>query len=285
MGLLAIGQDITERRNLEAQLRHAQKMEAVGRLAGAVAHDFRNQLTVIIGYADKILSTASVDDQHAASARNILDAADRSSKLTGHMLAFSRKEPLRPEVVAPAKLIARLADPLEHMIGRKVRITTSVADDLDNISIDTAQFENMMINLAINARDAMLDGGDLTIDVQAAELDSEHTRINVDAAPGGYVAIAVTDTGVGMGAKTLQNIFDPFFTTKPVGQGTGLGLSMVHGFVRQSGGNITVDSEPGRGTTFTIYLPTTVDQPAELAKTAETPKGRQEASAVRIRDK
>jgi PAS domain S-box-containing protein len=258
------GIDITEQKDLEAQLRQAQKMEAVGRLAGGIAHDFRNQLTVITGYADWMLSHIGADSQYAPHIREILDAANRSARLTGHLLVFSRREILEPKVVSPMALIDSLVAPLKHMIGEDVILVTSGADDLDNITVDPTQFEHMLVNLAVNARDAMPHGGELRIDFTPAELDSKHARRNIDAQPGKYVAITVSDTGVGMDAETRRNAFDPFFTTKPAAEGTGLGLSMAYGFVRQSGGYITVDSEVGHGTTFTIYLPATTERPREI---------------------
>ncbi|MDP6545347.1 MAG: response regulator [Phycisphaerae bacterium] len=256
--------DITEQKNLEAQLRQAQKMEAIGRLAGGIAHDFRNQLTVITGYADWMLSHMDDDNEYTRYINQILDAAKRSTRLTGHLLAFSRREILAPRIAGPMTLIDSLVEPLKHMIGEDVvLVTSSGADDLDNITVDPGQFEHMLVNLAVNARDAMPKGGELRIDVAPAELDREFARRNIDALPGKYVAITVSDTGTGMDAETRRNAFDPFFTTKPVAEGTGLGLSIVHGFVRQSGGYVTIDSEVGHGTTFTIYLPTTTEQPEE----------------------
>jgi|GEM_PF-1943189 len=274
------GVDITEQKDMEAQLRQAQKMEAVGRLAGGIAHDFRNQLTVIIGYAEWLLSRMDDDSESASNTREILDAAKRSTRLTGHLLAFSRRKILDSKVVNPMALIDSLTNPLKHMIGEDVVLVTSGADDLDDINIDPDQFEQMLMNLAVNARDAMPDGGKLKIDVTSAELDSKYARRHIDARPGKYVAIAVADTGVGMDAKTRQNAFDPFFTTKGAGEGTGLGLSMVHGFARQSGGYITVDSEVGRGTTFTIYLPVTTEPPRETAPIETAPAKDANATGV-----
>ena len=257
------GVNVTGQKDLEAQLRQAQKMEAIGRLAGGIAHDFRNQLTVITGYADWMLSHMDDDNQYAQYMRQILDAAKRSTRLTGHLLAFSRREVLEPRVVGPMALIYSLVEPLKHMIGEDVVLVTSGADNLDNITVDPSQFEHMLVNLAVNARDAMPDGGDLRIDVRSTELDSQSARRNIDARPGKYVTITVSDTGIGMDAQTRRNAFDPFYTTKPVGEGTGLGLSMVYGFVRQSGGYITLRSKVGHGTTFKIYLPATTEQAQE----------------------
>ncbi|MDP6635399.1 MAG: PAS domain S-box protein [Phycisphaerae bacterium] len=272
--------DVTEQKDMELQLRQAQKMEAIGRLAGGIAHDFRNELTIISGYAEWLLAHVDADSDHARYADHILDAARRSSRLTGHMLAFSRRETLAPTVVSPMAIIDKLRDPLKHVIGDKVRLLVSGSDDLDNITIDTTQFEQMLVNLATNAGEAMPDGGELRIDVAPAEFDSRHTRRNIDAQPGKYVAISVSDTGVGMDAETRRNSFDPFFTTKPVGTGTGLSLSMVYGFVRQSGGYITVDSEVGHGSTFTIYLPSTVEGPKRIASNDDSPATTDQATRV-----
>jgi len=263
------GIDITEQKDLEAQLRQAQKMEAIGRLAGGIAHDFRNQLTVITGYADWMLSHMDDDNQYAQYVHQIFDAAKRSTRLTGHLLAFSRREILEPQIVGPMALVDSLVEPLKHMIGEDVVLVTSGGDDLDNITVDPSQFEHMLVNLAVNARDAMPNGGDLRIDVTSTELDSKSARRNIDASPGKYVTITVADTGVGMDAETCRNAFDPFFTTKPVGEGTGVGLAMVYGFVRQSGGYITLHSEVGHGTTFKIYLPTTTEPPKETGSPVE----------------
>ena len=268
---LHYGFDVTERRYLEAKLRQAHKMEAIGRLAGGIAHDFRNQLTIITGYANRLLANAGDDSKHAGYAEQILEAAGRTSQLTGRMLAFSRKETLAPTVVAPMDIIGKLTDPLKRMIGEDVNLVTSGSDALPNITVDTAQFEHMLINLAVNARDAMPDGGDLRIDVASEELGGGQASRDMDLPPGRYVVISVSDTGVGMDAETRRNAFDPFFTTRPVGQGTGLGLSMVYGFVRQSGGYITIDSEPGCGTTFTIHLPGTAEASKETAPTRISP--------------
>ena len=275
MGYINVyGIDITEHKDLELQLRQAQKMEAIGRLAGGIAHDFRNQLTVVIGYARRLMSRMDGDCKDASEIREILEAADRSAQLTGHLLAFSRKEILEPEVVGPKALIDSLTKPLRHMIGEDVVLVTSGADDLEDINVDRGQFQHMLINLAVNARDAMPEGGELIIDVASAELDDEHLRQRIDARPGKYIVITVSDTGVGMDAETCLNAFDPFFTTKGAAEGTGLGLSMVYGFVRQSGGYITIDSTPGHGATFTIYLPATAERPMEADPSAETGRAR-----------
>ena len=254
--------DITEQRDLETQLRQAQKMEAIGRLAGGVAHDYRNQLTVIIGYAELLLSRMRDGSENSREIREILRAANRSTTLTGHLLAFSRREVLEPEIVVPTDLIGGLAKPLKDIIGEDTRLSTSGAGELPNITVDPGQFEHMLMNLVINARDAMPDGGELKIDVVSVELDGEFARRNPGASLGKHVAISVSDTGVGMDAETRRKAFEPFFTTKGMGKGTGLGLSMVYGFVKQSGGYITIDSEPGQGTTFTVYLPGTIQPPA-----------------------
>jgi len=265
--------DITEQEELEEQLRQLQKMEAVERLAGGIAHDFRNQLTVIIGYSGMMLRRMGGDGEHSRNVREILRAADRSTTLTSHLLAFSRREILEPRVVAPEDLIGGVVKSLKHIIGENVRLSTFCADDLDNITVDPGQFEHMLMNLAINARDAMPDGGKIRIDAVPVELDEEFVYHNPGASPGRFVAISVFDTGVGMDAETRRKAFEPFFTTKIAGEGTGLGLSMVYGFIKQSGGYITVDSEPGLGATFTIYLPGTTEPPKRAESSDQTESG------------
>jgi PAS domain S-box-containing protein len=265
----AFGADITEQKNLEAQLRQSQRMEAIGRLAGGIAHDFRNQLSVIVGYGEMLLSRLGEGSPGISEIREILQAANRSTVLTGRLLSFCRKEMLEPRIVAPMTLIESLTKPLKHIIGENVRLTVSGADNLGNITVDTGQFEHMLINLVVNARDAMPDGGDLKIDAVSVELDGEFIERNPGSAPGNYVAISVSDSGVGMDAETCRHAFEPFFTTKGVGEGTGLGLSMAYGFVTQSGGCITIDSEPGKGTVFTIYLPSTSEPPEETESAGE----------------
>ncbi|MBL7132623.1 MAG: PAS domain S-box protein [Phycisphaerae bacterium] len=260
-----IFRDITRRKEVEDQLRHAQKMEAIGKLAGGVAHDFNNQLTIVKGYTELLLRQLDDEDTRAAM-QEIRDAAERAARLTTQLLAFSRKQVLNPEVINLSRVLANMADPLSQMIGEDIRLSIVPDDTLGNVRADRMQVEQAVMNIMINARDAMPDGGQLTLETANVELAGALVNTRPDALPGRYVMLAITDTGSGMDAETLEHVFEPFFTTKPAGEGTGLGLAMVYGFVKQSGGTVHAYSEPGRGTTLKIYLPR-VDEPAE--QTAE----------------
>jgi len=255
IGILAIGQDITDRRRLEDQLRQAQKMEAIGRLAGGMAHDFNNQLTVIKGYCDLLLEGTAEDDPARESLGEIRRASVRAERLTGQLLAFSRRQMLRPERINLNQVVAGIRDLVARMVGEDIELSVTPAGDLGDVEADRSQVEQAIMNLVVNARDAMPDGGSLTIETANVKLDADQAGDHPGARPGPHAMLAISDTGTGMDEQTRRSIFDPFFTTKEVGKGTGLGLSMVYGFVTQSGGAISVDSEPGRGTTFRIYLP------------------------------
>jgi len=258
VGTFGISRDVTERRKMEQRLREAQKMEAIGRLAGGIAHDFNNQLTIVRGYCELLLRDPALDGETRRSVEEISHAAQRSATLTSRLLAFSRKQILRPRVINLNDVIARMAEPLGRMIGEDIDLSIVAADGLGNVEVDLAQFEQALMNLAVNARDAMPDGGSLTMETANVELDGDHAG----AAAGPHVRFTVRDTGVGMDERTRRRVFEPFFTTKPVGQGTGLGLAMVYGFVTQSGGRVYVRSRPGEGAAFEIYLPL-VDRPAD----------------------
>jgi two-component system, cell cycle sensor histidine kinase and response regulator CckA len=239
----------------DLQLQQAQKMEAIGRLAGGVAHDFNNLLTVIRGYSELIVMTV---DQHAsvrAHAEEVLKAADRAKSLTSQLLAFSRKLVLDLRSVKLNEVVANVEKLLRRLIGEDVQLVTVLAPDLASVKADPAQLEQVLMNLAVNARDAMPNGGTLTIKTADTELDETFTRHHPDFHPGHYSVLSVADTGCGMDNVTLSKLFEPFFTTKAPGKGTGLGLSIVHGIVKQSRGHVLVSSAPGLGTTFTIYLP------------------------------
>jgi CheY-like chemotaxis protein len=233
----------------------SQKMETIGLLAGGIAHDFRNQLTVIQGYGEMLAREEGLAERALDYVRQILAAADRSAELSGQLLAFSRQQELRPTVTNLGHVIAGLSKSLLRMVGEDIRLSVASSPGLGNVKTDVGQFQQAMVNLVVNARDAMPNGGQLTIETSNVNLDETFAKKHSDILPGPYVMTVVSDTGVGMDKQTLQHIFEPFFTTKPVGQGTGLGLPMVYGFVRQSGGHISVRSEPGHGTTFRIYLP------------------------------
>ena len=259
---LVLAQDITERRCLEHQLRQAQKMEAVGRLAGGVAHDFNNLLTGIIGYADLLSAAPSQDPDRRNNLDEIRKAAERASSLTRQLLAYSRQQILQPKVLDLNQVVSDMSNLLHRLIGEDIELRTALAAKLDAVRVDAGQIEQVILNLALNARDAMPRGGKLTIETANAHLDEAYARGHVAVRPGSYVMLAVSDTGVGMNAETLARLFEPFFTTKELGKGTGLGLSTVYGIVKQSGGNIWAYSVLGKGTTFKVYLPR-VDGPAE----------------------
>lgn len=253
--------DITEHKRLEEQLREAQRLEAVGRLAGGVAHDFNNLLTVIGGYSQMLLEgLPEGDDRHPAAAE-IFRAAERAASLARQLLAFSRRQIIQPRVLNLNTLVVNLSKLLRRVIGEDIELTTHLSPDLGNVKADPGQLEQVIINLAVNARDAMPEGGRLLI--STANLDWCSSAIP-DGGPelsGPFVVLTVEDTGCGMDEETRRRIFEPFFTTKPPGQGVGLGLSTVYGIVRQHGGAVEVDSAPGRGTTFRVLLPR-VEEPA-----------------------
>jgi PAS domain S-box-containing protein len=244
--------DITERKKLEEQLQQAQKMEAVGQLTGGVAHDFNNLLAVIMGNADLLQGRLGEDDR---STQAIIRAATRGAELTQRLLAFSRRQPLRPRVIALDELIAGMTDLLQRTLGETIRVETSSAEGLWQAEADPGQVENALLNLALNARDAMPDGGTLSIETSNAMLDQSYAARYMDVTPGDYILLTIKDTGSGMNPEVLERAFEPFFTTKGVSEGSGLGLSMVYGFAKQSGGEVAIQSAPGRGTTVKLYLP------------------------------
>jgi len=261
--LLATFVDVTERKRLEDHLRQSQKMEAIGRLAGGVAHDFNNLLTVISGRAQIELLRPELSGPSRRNIDLIAEAASRASTLTKQLLAFSRKQVLQPRVLDVDIVVARMEPLLRRLIGEDIDLVTATEPGLGRVRADPGQLEQVVLNLAVNARDAMPQGGRLTIETANAELDEAYARQQADIHPGPYVILAASDTGVGMDAETRAHLFEPFFTTKGVGEGTGLGLATVYGIVKQSGGHITAYSEVGRGTTIKIYLPR-VDAASEV---------------------
>ncbi|HEX4384084.1 MAG TPA: response regulator [Myxococcales bacterium] len=255
--------------DLEAQLRQAQRMEAVGSLAGGIAHDFNNLLSVILSYSSMLVDDLAPGDRVREDLIQIKAAGERAASLTRQLLAFSRRQILQPRVLDLNEIVAGLTTMLHRLIGETIDFATFPANAEAMVNVDPAQMEQVIVNLAVNARDAMPKGGKLTIELQEVMLDAAYRAGHPDVTPGPYVLLAVSDTGTGMDEATQARIFEPFFTTKEVGKGTGLGLSTVFGIVRQSGGHIWVYSEPGRGSTFKIYLPVATQRAEEVAPPAE----------------
>jgi PAS domain S-box-containing protein len=277
-----IGRDLTEKQAAEAQLRHAQKMDAVGQLTGGVAHDFNNILTVITGTIGILEEAVADQPQLAAIAKLIDEAAERGANLTKHLLAFARKQPLQPVEVDVNALVLEAAKLLHPTLGEHIEITPLLAEDAWSALADPNQLATAVLNLAINARDAMPNGGKLALETNNVYLDESYAGMHSEVTPGHYVMIAVSDTGTGIPAALLERVFEPFFTTKEVGRGTGLGLSMVFGFVKQSGGHIKIYSEEGHGTSVKIYLPraTGLQQTAAEARVSANIEGGNETILV-----
>jgi hypothetical protein len=247
--------DISVRKAVEAQLLQAQKLESVGQLAAGMAHDFNNLLTAIHGYAELLGRSLPDGDPRRADLDEILRAADRAAELTRQLIAFSRRQILRPRVLDPAEVVEGIVPMLRRLMGEHIAVVTHKEPALGNVKADPSQLEQVILNLAVNARDAMPDGGELTIETANVELDAKYARAHPEVSPGRYVLLSFIDTGVGMDPDTKARAFEPFFTTKEPGIGTGLGLATVYGIVKQSSGSIYLYTEPGRGTTFKIYLP------------------------------
>ncbi|MFQ5971092.1 MAG: PAS domain S-box protein, partial [Alphaproteobacteria bacterium] len=267
---VAIIQDITYRRRIERELLQAQKMEAVGQLTGGVAHDFNNLLTVIMGNLE-MLEARLEGDRNREILGQAQEAAGLGAQLTARLLAFARRQALEPRLIDLNQLVLGTSDLLQRTLGETIQVNSILAKDLWQTVADPGQVENVLLNLAINARDAMADGGALTIETANAHLDEAYAVSTTGVLPGDYVMLAVTDTGHGMTRAIQERAFEPFFTTKEAGTGTGLGLSMVYGFVRQSGGHVSLESEPGQGSTLRIYLPRTdgdlaVAEPGRVAE-------------------
>jgi PAS domain S-box-containing protein len=250
-------EDVTERRVLERQLRMAQKMEAVGRLSGGIAHDFNNLLGVIIGYSQVVKKKLGKDNPLLEHVEEVEKAGQRAASLTKQLLAFSRQQVLTPAVLKLNAVVTEMCKMLPRLLGEDIEVTIALADDLGQVKADLGQVEQVILNLAVNARDAMPEGGRLKIETANADLDESFTRHHPGSVIGRYVMLGVTDSGTGMSPETQAQIFEPFFTTKERGKGTGLGLATVYGVVKQSGGYISVDSSPGKGASFKVYLPRT----------------------------
>ncbi|MCG6881121.1 MAG: PAS domain S-box protein [Deltaproteobacteria bacterium] len=276
VGSSAIAQDISqlkravaERQVMEEQFHQSQKLESIGRLAGGVAHDFNNMLNVILGYGELMLTKLQEADPLWEYTREVVEAGKRAAALTRQLLAFSRKQTLQPRVLNLNDIISNLEKMLGRLIGEDIRLTTALAEDLCRVEVDPGQIEQVIMNIAVNARDAMPQGGVLTIETRNAALDARYAQDHISVVPGDYLLLAMTDNGCGMDETTREKLFEPFFTTKEKGKGTGLGLATVYGIIKQSKGYIWVYSEPGKGTAFKIYLPCTA-----------TPQSSREVTAV-----
>lgn len=273
IGLTGVGRDLTRYKKLEQQLRQAQKLEAIGRLTSGIAHDFNNVLTAISGYTDMLLD----DEQLTATQRHDLEqieaASARAVGLTGQLLAFSRQQIVKPRVLDLNQVVAGTEGMLQQIVGEDIALTTALAADLGRVRADAGQLEQVILNLVVNAKDAMPRGGHVTIETANVELDADYAQDHVSVIPGQYVRLAVSDTGIGMDAATQANIFEPFFTTKGPREGTGLGLATVHGIVEQSNGHVSVYSEAGQGATFKVYLPR-VDEALSAPTVQPEPPGR-----------
>jgi signal transduction histidine kinase/ActR/RegA family two-component response regulator len=253
--MLGVVQDVTERKRLESQFLQAQKMEGIGRLAGGVAHDFNNLLTAILGYIEMANKKLGPDSAASEYFHSIRHAAERSAALTRQLLAFARRQITEPRLVDLNQLIHQMHELLRRVIGEDIELRAVTRSGLGAVKLDPAQFEQVLMNLVINARDAMPDGGILSIETSNVELDEHYARQHQAVLPGAYVMLAVSDTGIGMNEDVSSHLFEPFFTTKPPGKGTGLGLATCYGIIKQNGGHIWVYSEYGRGSTFKIFLP------------------------------
>ena len=263
---IAFVTDISQRKTLEQQLMQAQKMEAVGRLAGGVAHDFNNMLTVISGYNRMILEDLPVDSNLRTYVEETLKAADRAASITAQLLAFSRRQVMQPAVMDVNRVITHAEKMLRRLIGEDIELELSLGESLGHIRADPNHLEQAIVNLAVNARDAMPSGGRLRIQTTAVTVDEDFARTHPALRPGNFLRVDVSDTGHGMDEATIAHIFEPFFTTKERGKGTGLGLATVYGMVQQTGGDVQVSSQPGRGSTFHVYLPIVTESLSEAAE-------------------
>jgi two-component system cell cycle sensor histidine kinase/response regulator CckA len=281
---LVLAKDVSAERRLESQLRQAQKMDAVGRLAGGVAHDFNNILGVITGYVEIVLRTMPAEDPRARKLKEVLKAAERATGLTRQLLTFSRQDLEQPQILNLNTVVAGMEKMLGPLIGENIALAAIPEPDLWSVKANPGQIEQVLMNLAINARDAMPQGGRLVVETHNVEIDESIARMFLALKPGPHVMVSVSDTGEGMDAEVQSHIFEPFFTTKEREKGTGLGLSIVYGIVRQSGGHIQVYSHPGRGTTFKIYLPRDDQKPAPDAREETSPPRRGSETILLVED-
>ncbi len=291
LGAVVVMHDVTERNHLEQQLRQAQKMEAFGQLAGGVAHDFNNLLAVILGYSELMLGFLRLDDRSRGMAQEIHNAGERAALLTRQLLAFSRKQVVQLQVLDLNVIVASSEKMLARLIGEDVELTSVLSHRLERVKVDPGQIEQLIMNLAVNARDAMPRGGKITIETRNADLDEKYVQSHPEVKPGRYVLLTVSDTGSGMSDEVKRRIFEPFYTTKEVGKGTGLGLATVFGIVKQSGGHVWVYSEVGQGTSFKVYFPSVAEvlptstvetRPAPVAAGDETILIVEDEKAVRM---
>jgi signal transduction histidine kinase/ActR/RegA family two-component response regulator len=278
--VVIVSRDITDRKHAEEllrrrdeQLRQSQKMEAVGRLSGGIAHDFNNLLGVIIGYSESIEYRLAPNDPLRKSAEEIRKAGERAASLTLQLLAFSRQQVLQPQILDLNALVTDMGKMLKRLIGMHIELTSTLATELGQVKAEQSQIEQVIVNLVVNARDAMPEGGKLLIETSNLDVNENFASSFPFLQPGPYVLLTVKDTGIGMDADTRRHIFEPFFTTKGPGKGTGLGLATVYGVVKQSGGGVIVDSEPCKGTTFKIFLPQTQESALASAPDETATKG------------
>lgn len=275
-GFIEVVEDLTERKSLEEQLRQAQRMEAIGHLAGGIAHDFSNLLTVINGYSEDILKTLDSQAPLRRKLEPIHQAGLRAASLTRSLLAFASRQTVRKRVLDLSEVLEGIGEMLRRLIDERIRLEVKLSHDLGSVRIGPGQIEQVVFNLAVNARDAMPNGGVLTLETSNVRLDETDTSGYLRVKPGPYVLLVVSDTGCGMSAEVKKHLFEPFFTTKEPGKGTGLGLATVYRIIRESGGNIQVSSAPGLGTTFKIYLPQVDEAPERTdasARAAASPRG------------
>ena len=272
IGILGTYEDMTERRRLEEEFRQAQKMEAVGRLAGGIAHDFNNMLTAILGFSELTLQQLPPDSPLRRQVEQINSAAKHAQLLTRQLLTFSRKQVTQPQLLTLNTLVNDTGKMLQHLIGEDIELEVLLGAEAAMVRVDPGQIEQVMMNLAINARDAMPNGGKLIIQTGTALLDETYSRRHPGVAIGSYATLSISDTGYGMTPEVKAHLFEPFFTTKPTGMGTGLGLATSYAIVKQAGGHISAYSEVGKGATFVIYLPLVEKEAETLAPEATTPE-------------